>query len=110
MMRRLMPQPAACPLCGSWGYLGPNGSTVVAKVLALSLDGPANPSVSERRTYNVIAERAGDIWFISVPSVPEALASTRRRYQIEAIVRVVIAQALHVPRDSFEVEISSPDG
>jgi hypothetical protein len=69
----------------------------------------ANRSVSERPTYNVIVERAGDIWLFSVLSVPEPLASTRRHDRIEAIARVVIAQALHAPQDSFEVEISSSD-
>jgi predicted RNase H-like HicB family nuclease len=51
----------------------------------------ASRSENERQTYNVIAERAGDIWFVSVPSIPGALASTRRHDQIEAIARVVIA-------------------
>jgi hypothetical protein len=69
----------------------------------------AGQSKDERPTYNAIAERAGDIWFISVPSVPGALASTRRHDQIEAIARVVIAQALDVPRDSFDVDTSSSD-
>jgi predicted RNase H-like HicB family nuclease len=69
----------------------------------------ASRSENERQTYNVIAERAGDIWFVSVPSIPGALASTRRHDQIEAIARVVIAQALHVAQDSFDVETSSSD-
>lgn len=72
--------------------------------------GPTDPSTNERPTYNVIAESAGDIWFMSVPSVPGALASTRRHDQVEAIARVVIAQALNVPVDSFDVDISSPAG
>lgn len=72
--------------------------------------GLASRSKDERQTYNVIAERAGDTWFVSVPSVPGALASTRRHDQIEAIARVVIAQALHVPQDSFDVGVSSSDG
>jgi hypothetical protein len=72
--------------------------------------GLTDRSTNERPTYNVIAECAGDIWFMSVPSVPGALASTRRHDQVEAIARVVIAQALNVPVDSFDVEISSPAG
>jgi hypothetical protein len=67
-------------------------------------------STNERRTYETIAEKAGDIWFISVPNVPGALASTRRHDQIEAIARVVISQALHVPHDSFDVDIRSSSG
>jgi hypothetical protein len=66
-------------------------------------------SKDERPSYNVVAERAGSTWFISVPSVPGALASTRRHDQIEAIARVVIAQALDVPQDSFDVDTSSSD-
>jgi hypothetical protein len=69
--------------------------------------GLGSQSKDERPTYNVIAERAGDVWFISVPNVPGALASTRRHDQIEAIARVVIAQALQVPQDSFDIDISS---
>ena len=64
-------------------------------------------STNERPSYDTVAEKAGDIWFISVPNVPGALASTRRHDQIEAIARVVIAQALHVPHDSFDVDIRS---
>jgi hypothetical protein len=66
--------------------------------------------MNERPTYNVVVESAGDIWFMSVPSVPGALASTRRHDQVEAIARVVIAQALDVPADSFDVEICPPVG
>jgi hypothetical protein len=46
---------------------------------------------------------------MSVPSVPGALASTRRPDQIEAIARVVIAQALQVSQDSFDVDVSAKD-
>ena len=69
--------------------------------------GLAGQSKDERPTYIAIAERAGDIWFISVPNVPGALASTRRHDQIEAIARVVIAQALDVPRDTFNVSVNA---
>jgi hypothetical protein len=72
--------------------------------------GVADRSTNERPTYDVIVESAGDIWFMSVPSVPGALASTRRHDQVEAIARVVIAQALNVPVDSFDVDIGSPAG
>jgi hypothetical protein len=62
-------------------------------------------STNQRASYDTVAEKAGDIWFISVPNVPGALAATRRHDQIEAIARVVIAQALQVPHDSFDVDI-----
>jgi hypothetical protein len=71
--------------------------------------GLENRSSDERPTYDVLAEKAGDIWFMSVPSVPGALASTRQHDQIEAIARVIIAQALHVPQDSFGVDVSGAD-
>lgn len=64
-------------------------------------------SKDKRPSYNVVAERAGSTWFISVPSVPGALASTRRHDQIEGIARVVIAQALDVPQDSFDVNVNA---
>jgi len=56
-----------------------------------------------------MAEKAGDIWFISVPDVPEALASTRQHDQIEGIARGIIARALGIPATSFEMVISSPE-
>jgi hypothetical protein len=68
----------------------------------------AGRSTNERPSFDTVVERAGDVWFISVPKVPAALASTRRHDQIEAIARVVIAQALHVPHDSFDIEIRPP--
>jgi hypothetical protein len=67
----------------------------------------AGRSTNERPSYDTVVERAGDVWFISVPKVPGALATTRHHDQIEAITRVVIAQALHVPHDSFEIDIRS---
>ena len=63
----------------------------------------------KKPTYKVIAEKAGNTWFLSVPDVPEALASTRRHDQIEGIARGVISQALGIPSTSFEIVISSPD-
>ena len=65
----------------------------------------AGRPTKERPSYDTVVERAGDVWFISVPKVPGALTSTRRHDQIEAIARVVIAQALHVSQDSFDVDI-----
>jgi len=71
--------------------------------------GSADPVADERPTYEVIAERAGNSWFISVPSVPGALASTREHNRIEAIVRGVVARELGVPRDSFDLDIRSSE-
>ena len=68
--------------------------------------GVPEESNKKRDSYDATAERAGDIWFISVPDVPGALASTRRHDQIEAIARVVIAQALRVPPDSFDAGVN----
>jgi hypothetical protein len=67
----------------------------------------AGRSTNERPSYDTVVERAGDVWFISVPKVPGALASTRRHDQIEAIARVVVAQALRVSKDSFDIVIKS---
>ena len=71
--------------------------------------GVTHQASDERSAYNVTAERAGNIWFISVPDVPEALASTRRHDQIEGIARGIIARALGISATSFEIAISSPD-
>ena len=62
-------------------------------------------STNERRTYETIAEKAEDILVHLGSQRSQALASTRRDDQIEAIARVVISQALHVPHDSFDVDI-----
>ena len=70
--------------------------------------GPVHRASDERPAEQVISEKAGNIWFISVPDVPEALASTRRHDQIEGIARGNIARALGIPATSFEVVISSP--
>ena len=64
--------------------------------------------MGDRPTYSVIAERAGGIWFISVPDVPEALVSTRRHDQIDPLARGVIAQELGIPPASFEIVIRTP--
>ena len=50
------------------------------------MDGPAGGN-DESRAYDVRAEKAGSIWFISVPDVPDALASTRQYDEIEGIAR-----------------------
>lgn len=73
------------------------------------MGGPAGGSTDENRTFSVRAERAGGIWFISVPDVPDALASTRQQDQIEGIARGLIARALDVPAASFQVLISSAE-
>jgi hypothetical protein len=64
--------------------------------------------MSDMPTYRVIAERAGEIWFISVPDVPKALFSTRRHDQIDPLARGVIAQELGIPPASFEIVIRTP--
>ena len=64
--------------------------------------------MGDRPTYSVIAERAGEIWFISVPDVPEALVSTRRHDLIDPLARGVIAEQLGIPPASFEIAIRSP--
>lgn len=60
----------------------------------------------DRPVFKVLAERAGAIWFISVPDVPGALASVRRREYVESIARAAIARVVDLPEDGFDVEIS----
>lgn len=64
----------------------------------------------DRPVFKVLAERAGAIWFISVPDVPGALASVRRRDYIESIARAAIARVVNLPEDGFDVEISEIEG
>jgi len=89
-------------------YSGPNGSNRTFGSRSRIDAWGGGPIDKPKADVQVIAESAGDIWFMSVPSVPGALASTAAHDQIEAIARVVIAQALNVPADSFDVDISSP--
>ena len=64
--------------------------------------------MGDRPTYSVIAEKAGEIWFVSVPDVPKALISTRRHDQIDPLARGVIARELGIPPASFEIVIRTP--
>jgi hypothetical protein len=64
----------------------------------------------ERPRFKVLAEKAGATWFISVPDVPGALASVRRRDYIESIARAAIARVLTLPENDFDVQIDEIGG
>lgn len=64
-----------------------------------------------RKTYTAKCRRSQGWWAIGVPEVPGAFSQARRLGEVERMVRDVVALALEVAPDSFDVrlEVTLPD-
>jgi 2C-methyl-D-erythritol 2,4-cyclodiphosphate synthase len=58
-----------------------------------------------RRRYQVIAERSGRGWALAAVGVRGVLTRSRRLTDAEREMRAAIASVLHVPEESFDVEV-----
>lgn len=58
-----------------------------------------------RMTYTARCQRSQGWWAIRVPEVPGAFSQARRLGHVESMVRDVVALALEVPPDSFDVRL-----
>lgn len=56
-------------------------------------------------TYTGQCQRSQGWWAIRVPEVPGAFSQARRLGHVERMVRDVVALALEVPPDSFDVRV-----
>jgi predicted RNase H-like HicB family nuclease len=63
------------------------------------------------KTYMALCRRSQGWWAIAVPEVPGALSQARRLGDVERMVRDVVALALEVAPDSFDVrlEVALPE-
>jgi predicted RNase H-like HicB family nuclease len=59
--------------------------------------------VKARLTYDVLVERVGDQWAVTVPEVPGALSLIRKLARAEAHIREAIAFVAKVDPDAFDV-------
>jgi hypothetical protein len=57
------------------------------------------------KTYTAICQRSQGWWAIRVPEVAGAFSQARRLHDVERMVRDVVALALEVPADSFDVRL-----
>jgi hypothetical protein len=58
-----------------------------------------------RRTFTATCQRSQGWWAIRVPEVRGAFSQARRLQHVERMVRDVVALALEVPPDSFDVRV-----
>jgi hypothetical protein len=60
-----------------------------------------------RKMYTAICERSNGWWSIGIPEIRGAFSQARRLDQVEPMVRDVVALALQVPSDSFDVRVQA---
>jgi predicted RNase H-like HicB family nuclease len=58
-----------------------------------------------RTTYTATCQRSQGWWAIRIPEVRGAFSQARRLHEVERMVRDVVALALEVPADSFDVRV-----
>lgn len=58
-----------------------------------------------RPVYEVCAERDGDWWRLSVPTVRGAVSQVRRLSDVDDYIRDAIAYVLGVQHDSFDISV-----
>jgi hypothetical protein len=64
-----------------------------------------NSSSNVRQTYEVRASRSGQWWALDIADLGGERSQVRRLYEAEATARDVIASALDVDADSFDIVV-----
>jgi hypothetical protein len=61
--------------------------------------------VKARRTYDVLVERVGDQWGVTVPDVPGAISLVRKLSRAEEHIREAIAFVAKIDAAAFDVTV-----
>jgi len=61
---------------------------------------------SQRRVYEVTAERDGGRWFLRASELPGVFSQVRRLDQADGMARDAIAAFLDIPGDAFDVVVA----